>query len=363
MTTRLELEDLKIHLLTSGVSFEAGARARVAELSGGKLSVHEYPTTGGVTLDLGSGVLVNAPFDHLLEDPRCRLVLEGGSLLVVGPTGTVPVENVLPLPGYLGNHGHSGRLIEEVAMSHADRLRLSPIVGCAYQCRFCDLGTLPYKLRPTEQLLEAMDLALDDKQLPSRHVLISGGSPRRAHYDDFLATCAAIITKSPLPVDVMFSPMVNMVEAVDRLVEIGVAGFAINLELQSGEAALKELGAKFRTSRRWFEATLVRAVELLGRDGSVRSLIIPGLEPLAETLAGVGYLASLGVDPVLSPFRPTADIALADHPPPSAAEMRDLLDASRVLCAGAGVALGPSCAACQHNTLSFPWDLRSEGAW
>ncbi|MGH9127193.1 MAG: radical SAM protein, partial [Acidimicrobiales bacterium] len=232
-------------------------------------------------------------------------------------------------------------------------------VGCAYDCGFCDLPGLAYQTRGAEQVLAALREAARDQALPARHVLISGGSPRRAHYEVFLATCAEVIAGSPLPVDVMFSPMVNEIAAVDRFVDAGVAGLAINLELYSPHAAQKVLKTKYLVARNHFEATVLRAVQRLGTRGRVRSLIIVGLEPAEETLAGVEYLASLGCDPVLSPFRPASGIALHDVPPPKADELAAILDASREIVARYGVALGPDCVPCQHNTLTFPWDSRS----
>jgi uncharacterized radical SAM superfamily protein len=249
--------------------------------------------------------------------------------------------------------------VADVVMSHADRVRLSPLVGCAYDCGFCDLADMKYVLRPAEQLCAALEVAAGDDALPARHVLISGGSPRRAHYEQFVDTCEEIITRSALPVDVMFSPMVDNLDVVDRLADAGVEGLAINLEVFSDAAARAALGRKHNTARRHFEATVIRAVERLGRGGRVRSLIIAGLEPPEQTLRGVDYLASLGCDPVLSPFRPAAGTRLRILPPPRPHELAGVLAESRAIVARHSVGLGPECGPCQHNTLSFPWDRRA----
>jgi hypothetical protein len=352
-SNRQSIEAVKIACLTEGIGLGRGVLEHLTG-SGEVLTVHEYPTTGGLTLVLDGGVFVNAPFDEwFCADARAELQLEGNELVVAFDGRTFGVHRVLPLPGYIGQSAAG------VAMSHADRVRVSPIVGCAYDCGFCDLGAMAYTMRPARRMLEAIGVAVADRALPVRHVLISGGSPRRSHYEQFIQTCEEVIAGTDLPVDVMFSPMVGDVPVVDRLVAAGAAGFAINLELYADQPGREVLGRKYRATRRQFEATVARAVELLGSAGRVRSLIIPGLEPPESTLAGVEYLASLGCDPVLSPFRPARDIRLASLPPPAAGDLSVLLEESRGVVARHGVALGPDCAPCQHNTLSFPWDLRT----
>jgi hypothetical protein len=352
------IERLKTHCLAHGLTLTPAALAVLSANGKERLTVHEYATTGGVTLELPEGVLVNAPFD----EPFCAnsdVTLDAdsdGRLWLTDPAGVVEVVQYLHLPGYLDAVDAKGRRVTDTVMSHADRIRLSPFVGCAYDCKFCDLGEFAYAGRPSEQLLAALDVAMADDRLPARHVLISGGSPRKVHYEEFVDTCVDIIRTCPLPVDIMMSPMVDGTRAIDRLVDAGVAGFSLNIELFSDKASELHLKRKFRTTRAHFDKFVERAVELLGRNGAVRSLIIPGLEPPEATLQGVEHLASMGCEPVLSPFRPARGTALVDHVTPEPALLSDLLDGAREIVARHGISLGPQCVPCQHNTLTFPWD-------
>jgi hypothetical protein len=321
------------------------------------ISLHEYPTTGGVTLELPEDVYVNAPFDQLFSRlAEVDLAVRDGALALEFDGEVIPVRRFVPLPGYLDVKDQEGRLVTDVAMSHVDRVRLSPFVGCAYDCSFCDLANASYQLRQNDQLLAALRVAQADEQLPVRHALISGGSPRRAHYRAFEAACAAIIRAAGMPVDIMMSPMVDGTGFIDRMVDAGVAGFAINIELHAEETATAFLGQKYRSTRAHFEAFVTRAVARMGSTGRVRSLIIPGLESVDDTLAGVAYLAGLGCHPVLSPFRPAQNTALDSAAPPTAELLSFVLVESRKIAEAHGVALGPQCVACQHNALSFPWD-------
>lgn len=361
---RLRLERLKAGLLTAGLRLTPAATRHLIATTGGRLTQHEYATTGGLTLDLGHAVLVNAPVDEWFCDAtRFELDLVDESFVVIDGSGEVhPVARHIPLPGYLDTLDAEDRPVTATCFSHADRIRLSPIVGCAYACDYCDLPAERYLRRDADQLIDALRIALTDDALPPRHVLISGGSPGPKHVDWFEQIILDVVAACPIPVDVMMSAIPARADVVDRLVGGGVVGFSINMELFSEEASLLHIRGKHRHARPGYDAFVSRAVELLGRDGSVRSLIIGGLEAHQVTVDGIRHIASLGADPVISPFRPAQRTSLADRRPPEASEMLDLLEASREVVAEAGVHLGPRCIPCHHNTLTFPWDVRERVA-
>lgn len=355
---RETLEAVKISCLAEGLQLTERAHQVLSERGKAPLSVYEYPTTAGVTLELPEGVFVNAPFDS--EAPfRPRAILDADAdaeLVVHLDDVVVPVVRHLPLPGYLAVRDHRGRLVTDTAMSHGDRVRLSPIVGCAYDCSFCDLAASAPDLRPGEQLVAALEIAVSDRALPVRHALISGGSPRKSMYEAFEEACVEVTTASTIPIDIMLSPMVRNLEFLDRTVAAGVSGLSINIEAHSDEAQLAFLPMKARTTRAGFEEFLTRAVSLLGEPGQVRSLIISGLEPISETLAAVEWLSRLGVTPVLSPFRPGRGTQLSRRAPQPPSELLTLLEEARSIVRHFGLPLGPVCLPCQHNTLAFPWD-------
>lgn len=354
---RTLLESIKLSCLSTGIRVTDQAFSLISNGGTELLTIHEYPTTGGLTFVLPGDVWVNAPFDEwYCADASVELDAIDGRLVVHNQEGDVPVIRFVPLPGYLDNVDELGRPFTDVAMSHGDRVRVSPFAGCAFDCSFCDIPAAKYQARPDEQLLSALRAAQADERLPVRHVLISGGSPRRAHYQLFEDTCRFIVENAGMPVDVMLSPMLDNLDFIHHLAAAGVEGLAINIELFSASAGEMHLGRKFRTTRGSFDEFVTRAVDLLGRTGRVRSLIIPGLEPVAETLRGVEYLASLGCEPTLSPFRPADGTALSALPPVPVASLRTLLDESRSIVAEFGMGLGPKCVPCQHNTLTLPWD-------
>jgi hypothetical protein len=348
------LEALKIEALATGLRAD---EATLALLGGAEaLTVHEYATTGGIPLRVG-GLDINVPFDEWYCDrATIELVLAGNALSLRHDGIDWPVDHVYPLPGYLGTTDARGNRVDDVVFTHLDRFRLSPIMGCAYDCAFCDLpGRIV--LRPLDQLLDAAEVAMADPVLPVRHALISGGSPGPKHEEAFADMVVALVRQlSPrLEVDVMMAPNASGPQVVQRLVEAGVHGFSLNLEVASDAGALHIRG-KHRRSHPHFDATVDTAVGLLGCTGRVRSLILPGLEAAEDTLAGVERIAALGADPVLSPFRPARSTVLEHHEPVAAQLLREVLDGAREIVARHGVRLGPRCLPCQHNTLTFPWD-------
>jgi hypothetical protein len=352
------LEALKVECLALGVRI---SEPELRSLGGSAaLTVHEYSTTGGMTFRVGGDLYINAPFDDWF---CCRSTVD----FVMTPAGyavrhrgrTFPLDEVLPLPGYLGLVDHDGFRADSMAMSHVDRIRLSPLVGCAFDCHFCDLASERYVRRHPAELVRALTIASQDKVLPARHVLISGGTPGPRHREWFEESCLAITKHAAtlgLDVDVMMSPHEGSVPMIRRMVDAGVAGFALNLELSGSPAGAIYIRGKRRLSWPYYDNAVSEAVKLLGSQGAVRSLIIAGLEPAEATLAGIDHIASLGADPVISPFRPARRTKLSNHEPPSPEMLTYILGEARLSAHKAGVALGPRCVPCQHNTLTFPWD-------
>lgn len=355
-------ERLKVACFSTGIRIDPAATELLSDRGRQPLSIHEYATTGGVTFELEGGLFVNAPFcDWFDGRAEVELTFAMGQFWVQRGDERASVSRVLPLPGYLDAVDETGARVADTVMSHADRIRVAPVVGCAYDCRFCDLPSVRYDARPLEQLERAFDVAAADSNLPPRHVLVSGGSPGRRDREYFEQACLRITARAAaagMPTDIMMSAQPDNLDFIDRMVEEGVHGFSVNIELFSEEAASLHIHQKHRFTRLpGFEAFVSRAVAATGGDGRVRSLILVGLESPESTIDGVEYLASLGCDPVLSPFRPARDTELVDHPAPSEQLLVDVYQEAAEIAQKHGVRLGPRCLPCQHNTLTFPRDV------
>jgi len=349
MTLRLTPNQrLKLDILERGIDVDDAAAAALAA-PGQPFVVHDYATTGGLTLVLDDDVWVNAPVEYWFCDrPVATLTLEGDDFVLIGEDVREHVR-VMPLPNYVALENPPRGL-----MTHADRIRISPIDGCAYACLFCDWHDVPYQTVSVDTLLAGLRVAADDTALPARHVLVSGGTPKSGDHAFLAEVYRRIIAESPLPVDVMLAPRDGHA-LLDEIAAAGVHGLSINLEIFDDDISAQLCPNKHHTGRAGYSDFITHAVSLLGGHGSgrVRSLLLCGLEPTESTLKGVRFLASLGCDPVLSPFRPADGTPLADVRPPSADVLEALYLAARDIVDECGVKLGPRCIPCQHNTVTF----------
>jgi uncharacterized radical SAM superfamily protein len=346
---------LKLHTLTRGVRLHPDVVRLLSDDGARPLTVHEYATTGGVTLRWDD-IYVNAPFDDWYCDQSRALVALTDNQLVVRFDGHEQPVEVLPLPGYLGTTNARGESTTATTMSHCDRIRVSPIMGCTLDCRFCDLPALKYREHPSDELLSSIDVAKADHALPPHHLLVSGGSPGKGRFAWFDQTVVDIASRCGLPTDVMMSPREGDLDYLARYVDAGVTGFSFNLEVYGDEPALAIMPRKHRRSTPHFERTATAAVELLGAGtGAVRSIVIVGLDDLDTTVEAIELIAGLGLDPVLSPFRPAQGTALEASSPPDESFLLEVWGAANEIAAKHDVALGPRCIPCQHNILALPW--------
>jgi hypothetical protein len=345
------LRRLKLEILEKGIAVEPAALAMLTAGGERALVEHDYVTTGGLTLVLDDDIYVNAPVDYAFCDQPAGVLRLDGDGFALSANAQSHTVSVLPLPAYLSPRERAPHGI----MTHADRVRISPIDGCACRCRFCDWQLIDYATVPLEGLMTGLRTALDDPELPPRHVLVSGGTPRAADRTFMDEVYLAAIRTCDLPVDVMLMPRQGT-GLVDQLIDAGVTGFSVNLEIYSRTLAARLCPQKEAVELEGYAKFIEHAVGRTGGRGSgrVRSLLLLGLEPLESTLDGVRFLAELGCDPVLSPFRPAQGTVLANEPPPSAAFMEEAYLAAREIATAHGVELGPRCIPCQHNTITFP---------
>lgn len=345
---------LKIHCMAKGIRLEPQVTECLTQGGELPLTIHEYPTTGGVTLRMDD-VYLNAPFDDWYCDrsEATLAVAPGGGFEVRYAGEAVPCQ-VLPLPGYLGAINSLGQPVTDTAMSHCDRIRVSPISGCSLDCGFCDVPSSRYKRHSPEEILASIEVAKQDQSLPTHHLLISGGSPGPHHFAWFDDMVCAVASRSGMATDVMMSPREGDLGYVARFAEAGVQGFSLNLEVFGDESAARIMPRKHARSSPHTARTIEAALAAVGGNGRVRSLVIIGLEDPEPTLRGIEFLARLGCEPVLSPFRPSRNTVLADAEPPTEEYLLDIYLRALDIAAAHGVRLGPRCIPCQHNTLVFP---------
>jgi hypothetical protein len=351
-------ETIKFDLLASGLRVTPRARDLIDAANHSRaLTSADYASTSGLILQLDGDVWVNAPtVEHnanFVADSEYLLDVDGSGLCVRGRAGHVSARMWLQ-PAWHSGATPSGQPHSRIGVAHGDRVRVSPIEGCAYTCTFCDLPyEFRYRPKDVADLIHVLRLALSDPDQPSAHILISGGTPRPEDYAYVRDCYEAVLTEFPgVPVDIMMVPLREVLD-LPTLRSLGLREVSINLEIWSNEVARRIMPRKHKQGRDHYLDYLSEAAEVLGGH-NVRSMLMLGLEPLEDTLAGVAEIASRGCVPVLSPFRADPSTPLRGWPVPSAAEIAEAYRRAWEITAAAGVPLGPSCMPCAHNTVTLP---------
>lgn len=358
----LPIQRLKLDLMTAGLSVTPQAAAELSLHDPTRpLTLADYATTSGITLRLREDIWLNAPIrahnpNFVSASPRNRLDHVDGRYIIRGEGEDLwEPAAPLPVPDYYNRRNASDEPYTDYAITHADRVRISPIQGCGIVCTFCDLPYRSgYRRRRIDGLVDSVGCALSDAALPARHVLISGGTPKAEDHGYLRTVFAAVARRFPAcHIDIMMSPMEGLLD-LHELREIGIHGLAVNLELWNRDLAKRLMRAKHDLGIDHYLDFIARAVAALG-PGRVRSLILIGLEPPEDTLRAVLELASRGCDPVLSPFRPDPATPLRNHSVPSIALLEHVyLESLKIVARFPAVRLGPRCIPCQHNALAFP---------
>lgn len=356
-------QELKLYLLARGIKIEEGAEQAWIERYGGPLSLVEYASTSGIAVYTQNGVYINAPFvEAFTAETQAEFRHDDSRGFHVSWEGALFPVSVIPVPAYHNLTWQDGGVEKpytDIGVTHTDRVRISPIEGCAWVCFFCDLPFehRHYRKKPLQEMHRVIELAVNDPQAPARHVLISGGTPKpedEAWIDEVYASLAGM---SPIPVDVMM-PARHDMSYPAWLRSVGVNALSCNIEVWDEARARRVVPNKARLlGRSHYLHYIEAAVEAFGV-GFAQSLILIGaaIEPLESSLEGIQALAERGCIPVLSPFRPDHTTPMGRQPPASVEEMRQAYEESIRICeeSGTGVKPGPRCIACHHNTVAFP---------
>ncbi len=351
-------EKLKLKLMASGIDISSKAKNKLTE--GGKipLSILDAPTTSGIYLQFkGKDIFVNTPYRlRELKDEKPFLDLVNNNYIIREGEKETIVEPICPDIELLGIN-NKGIAFSEIVMIQLDRIRINPISGCAYNCKFCELNPKQYKKHELNEIFEATDLALRAKEnstIPVRHILIGAGTPikpDRAHQD---LVIRKVIEKygDYLSIDLMVAPFFDN-SYLRTLKDYGVREISLNLEVFNKKIAQKIMPQKFALGQDRYLKSLEEAVGYFGY-GNVRSMLVVGLEPIESTLEGVKELARRNVLPVLSPFTTMEGIQMENYPTPSLETLLEVYKRSQEIVSKYKTHLGPKCIPCQNNVITFP---------
>lgn len=356
-STLTAAERLKFRLLADGLSIGPSAMSLLLELNDNRqLTPADFASTSGVILRLADDVWVNAPIPqynaNFLHAPPFALDREGDGFVVHGDSLESPAEFWLA-PAYHGTLNPEGRPYNNYVFTHADRVRLSPIQGCAMRCQFCNVSYEDrYATKSIDEMMDAVGRAFADPVQPAQHILISGGTPTRKDIPYLQAVYERAFGEFRLvDIDIMMVPVEGLLD-VQRLRTLGVHELSINIELYDRARASAIMRHKYLQGLEHYLDFIAKASAVLG-PGRVRSMLMVGLESIEDTLAGVRAILDRGGIPVLSAFRPDPATPLRNLPPPSARDLEEVYLRANDMARHAGLYLGPTCLPCTHNTVTL----------
>lgn len=236
-----------------------------------------------------------------------------------------------------------------------DRIRINPAPICVYKkegkaCKFCNLP-LENAVYDINDIIETIDYCLEKVEF--RHFLIGGGTYSLAGgWDIILKIATYIRSRSNKDIYLMSIPPQD-ISILDKLKKAGITEVAFNLEVFDRELAKLIMPGKGYIELNTYIEAFKHAVQLWGKTGCVRSLLIYGFDTNDIFLEGIEKLCQLGVEPIISIFRPLANTEYFVLNPPTTLDIFKTYQKCIEIVKRYNLSLGPDCPQCQNNTLSY----------
>lgn len=235
------------------------------------------------------------------------------------------------VPHYYSRQTRSGARMGAFSALHDKVLMLHPFLGCGFfasrhqACSYCLYDSMLNErtppLREALEIVEVLHAAQAEREIDTVY-LYCGFSPDASRGLHRLLPVVELL-KRHLPGQQIALESVAPQDkhVLEELYGAGLDIFICNLEVFESERFAQVCpGKQSFGGQQAIRDALTHAVQTFPA-GAVVSHLIVGLEPVESTMAGVEDLISLGVVPLLQPFRPLPDTPLADAPLP---ELREL---------------------------------------
>ena len=235
-----------------------------------------------------------------------------------------------------------------------DRLRIHHQQVCLYKslgqaCAFCNAPNKEEAFN-LDDIREVVNYYSKKNEL--KHFLIGGGSAPSDYESEKIIEIAQIIREIiDKEIYVMCIP-INSEAILYRMKSVGITQIAFNIEIFERSLAKKYMPGKGAISLERYMESLQLATKLWGKTGNVRTLFVAGLEPMESLLQGIKAVSSIGVQPIISAFRPLPGTDMYDVCPPSNAWLMELYQKADKICKINNQILGPDCHNCRNNTIS-----------
>lgn len=347
---------LKSQLLVQGIRFSAEAY-RFLVTKGMRKG-----TYSSIDLYFSKSLIINCPLDlKLCSISPFRVDCDKDELILFYANCKISKVFVDFGINYQNLKTQNNVLYGDISFLATDRLRIHHSLGCAYKtihkgCMFCDVPASMYPLN-TEDIYEVIDWHLQNSDFD--HILIGGGSSVRDLEPSRVLSIIFYIRKHTNKRIYLMSLPPQQPEILYEYFQAGLDEIAFNIEIFDRKEALRIMPHKGAISLGEYQSALIHAVKLWGNTGKVKSLLVYGLETDKSFLSGIHWLASHGIQPIISVFRPLRNTEMQDRIPPESTSLQKIYFDALSICQLYNLYPGPDCLFCQNNTLSIPIDTFS----
>lgn len=355
------LAKLKFHLFSYGLKLDKFAVAQL-KMERKDLTIRDG-IAGGLELRLGGNIHINTPVNEyfaLVSNYSLTWDENSHHYYILDKYDNSLEVDILPIPDFIDLRTSRGTPMIDVGQMFYERLSLEIYFGCINSakkdmaCQFCELGSEPSPRHVNlDDLKELVCYCENSPSINLRHILIGGGTPPETMWNRYFQALEIVKSISDKKTYMMIAPPKD-IGFIKQLHEMGLNEIGMNLELYNRNIARIVMPSKGKIQRKEYMDALGLAVKLWGDTGNVRSILIVGLEPLESTLNGIELLSSNGILPILSPYRPILNTKLAHHPAPSPDFLEEVWVKGEKIANKHGLCLGPTCIACQNNTIAMP---------
>lgn len=305
LTTKSEFlkEHVKFSLLNHGVTLTIDATNYVQRLGIMKQAVFD-----AIDITIFAKIKVNVPISCKFNSfSPFTIDIKGKHLVLLFEASEITDVTIDLVPDSLiGMKTSSGIPFEAIANLATDRIRINPAPICIYKkegtgCHFCNLPEHNYQYNLAD-IKEVIDYCINNVEF--RHFLIGGGTySLNGGWDIIIKIAQYIKSKCSKDIYLMCVPPEN-VSVLEVLRNAGITEVAFNIEIFDRQLASQIMPAKGSIPYERYVKALRYAVTLWGNTGCVRSLLIYGLDTKENFVNGIEFLCSIGVEPIISIFRP-----------------------------------------------------------
>lgn len=354
----VEIIYLKIMLLNFGVKIPSNVLSYIQKK--GNLREANF---SAIDIVLKNGLIINCPYNirHSVYSPFSINLYNKQLTLYYFNKRIIDVE-IYYESKLNGKKTLRGISYSSVAFLATDRLRINYNSVCYYKknkcgCKFCNLPDCNESYQ-FEDITEIIDDFLKNEDF--RHILLGGGSSDpSSDFHEILKLTAFLKSRTEKPLYLMTIPPKEL-HIIDELYYAGISEIAFNIEIFDQDTAEHFMPGKGKISRQNYYDALQKAVALWGKNGNVRSMVILGLESEESFLTGIEHLCQIGVQPMISIFRPMEDTPLASRLPLYTRSIYEQYKKAQAICEKYEQVLGPTCIYCQNNTISIPPHLEHQ---